>query len=213
MNAGIRVARLVLCICGAVCYGAAWWTLLALLTAFSSDQGFGLLIVTLFVGLATGTGATLSRNPSFAGRRLLRPEVPVAATALLAGGVSALVMSNRWLPAITFVALAIAVAVFAVVAGLKAGAPISLRASLVGPLFGLLSGFAFGLSFALTVAAIYSNPCFPGHRYCLDPGRWYFLPIGLEAGLAAGLWLGLAASAALAAATVLRWTLPAPATR
>lgn len=225
MNAGIRAARLVLCICGAAAYGGAWWTLFTRLHAARSfwagavyvSAGLfstqALLGTALFVGLATGIGAALSQGPSSAGRGLLRFGLPVAVVGLLAGGVSVLVMSNIWSAAIMFGALAVSVAVFAIAAGAWAGAHTMLRASLAGPFLGLLGGLAFGLGLAQTFAAIYTNPCFPGHRYCLDPGRWYFLPIGLEAGLAAGLWLGLAASAALAAASALRWTLPAPATR
>lgn len=212
MNAGIRAARFVACVCGAAAYGVAWWALLTVFTVFGAGWGFELLAVALFVGLATGIGVVLSQGPSLAGRGLLRFGLPVAATGLLAGGVSVLVMNNYWPPAITIGALAVAVAVDAIVAVAWAGVGATLRASLAGPLFGVLGGLAFGLGFALTFAAVYTNPCFPGHRYCLDPGRWYFLPIGLEAGLAAGLWLGLAACVALMAASLPRWTGLAPET-
>lgn len=204
MNAGIRAARLVLCVCGAAAYGVAWWALLTVFTGFGASQGFGLLVAALFVGLATGIGVAASRFPAPARRGPLRWGALIAVAGLFAGGVSVLVLNNHWSPAITIGALAVAAAVVAMAAGTWAGVGAISRASLAGPLCGMVGGVAFGLGFALTFAATYTNPCFPGHRYCLDPGRWYFLPIGLEAGLAAGLWLGLAACAALAAASLPR---------
>lgn len=224
MRSTSRLVRLVLCIGGAACYGTVWWVLLAVLGAIQSFWAWDsyvpttffspqvLLGVALFVGLATGIGAALSRSPSPIGRGLLRLGVPVAVIGLLAGVVSVLVANNDWAPAITFGALAFAGSVFAVAADAWAGAGASLRASLTGPLFGMVGGLAFGLGFALTFAAIYTNPCFPGHRYCLDPGRWYVLPMGLEAGMAAGLWLGMAACAALVAASLPRWSALGPET-
>ena len=204
-----RAARLVACVCGAAAYGAAWW---ALLTAFGAGQGFGLLVVALFVGLATGIGVAVARFPAPARREPLRWGALIAVAGLFAGGVSVLVMNNHWPPALTVSVLAVAVAIVAIVAGAWTGVGAPLRASLAGPLFGMVGGVAFGLGFALTFAATYTNPCFPGHRYCLDPARWYFLPMGLEAGLVAGLWLGLAVCAALMAASLPLWMALAPET-